>query len=238
MTSTSTHPAAPAPPELSTVLKQVRADALADRFALWGQSTVIDEHTRVASFARPLFDALHAAAGIQATFPIGNAGLIHVYGYWFSEVFTPFGYKFDRWRDGSLAHALDLPTHAFWIEGPGLEGTTALERVLEAVRPALETPPASTITADAELTFPAGSRQSRLVLRAPAGASASQPSALIYGVTQTTSSSATDHKSSKPEANPPAFQLITAFPFSGDPHALAADFKADPRPRWNAVVDS
>lgn len=218
----------PAPPSLSTVLDQVRADAHTDRLSHWGQSTVIDEHTKLASFSREIFDALHSAAGIQATFPVGNAGLIHVYGYWFSAVLTPFGYKFDRWRDGALARALHLPAHAFWIEAPGNSGTTALERVLAALQPALEAPPQAATTADAELTCVSDQQHSRLVIVPSPDTSTAQPSALIYGISET----------SPIARSCPRFQLITAFPFSGDPHALAAEFVADPRPRWNAVVDS
>ena len=47
-----------------------------------------------------------AAAGLAAAFPVGNAGLLHVYGYWFSDEPTPYGFKRDRWVDGALAGAL------------------------------------------------------------------------------------------------------------------------------------
>ena len=63
----------PATP-LATVLALVHADAAAQRFDQWGLSTLIDEHTGVASIGRDVFDALHTAAGIEAVFPIGNAG--------------------------------------------------------------------------------------------------------------------------------------------------------------------
>ncbi|MBC9945093.1 hypothetical protein ICL81_11360 [Leucobacter sp. cx-328] len=227
----------PTPPALSTVLDQVRTDASANRFALWGRSTVIDEHTKVPSFSQPIFEALHAAAGIQARFPVGNAGLIHVYGYWFSDVLTPFGYKFDRWRDGALAHALKLPSHAFWIESPEHPSTTALDRVLTAIHPVLEAPAAGVVTADAQLTLASGTRHSRLVLCPPAKASALQPAALIYGIASAAAPPMSVPGTPSPTGVRPEFQLITAFPFSGDPQILATDFTTDPRPRWNAVVD-
>lgn len=39
---------------------------------------------------RPVFDALHEAAGLSADWPVGPAGVLHVYGYWFSGMQTPF----------------------------------------------------------------------------------------------------------------------------------------------------
>ena len=82
-------------PSVDTALAHIRRDAAAGRFAQWALSTLIDEFTGVPSIEKDLFDTLHAAAGIDAEFPIGNAGVLHVYGYWFSEVPTPFGYKRD-----------------------------------------------------------------------------------------------------------------------------------------------
>ena len=89
-------------PSIDTAVAHIRRDAEAGRLEGWGQSTLIDEFTGVPSIERELFDTLHAAAGLTATFPVGNAGVLHVYGYWFSEVPTPFGYKRDRWADGAL----------------------------------------------------------------------------------------------------------------------------------------
>ena len=194
----------------------MRSDAAAGRFAVWGRSTLIDEFTGVPSIPRELFDALHAAAGIPAAFPVGNAGLLHVYGYWFSAVPTPFGFKRDRWRDGALARALGKPADAFLLFG---HGTTALERVTAAALPVLRTPPAAALQAEAIIATPAGPRPSRVVLRRadPAG-----PAALVYGIAG---------------ASGP-LELVTAFPLAGDPEPLLGDFAAEPRPRWNAVADS
>jgi len=90
------------------------AAALADdrdagRFATWGSSTVIDENVGSAVLARPLFDELHRRAGLSARWPVGNAGLLHVYGYLLSTTPTPYGLKRERWLSGELEQACGLP---------------------------------------------------------------------------------------------------------------------------------
>lgn len=210
----------PALPELAPVLAEVRADAAAGRLSLWGGSTLIDEFTGVPSIPRELFDELHAAAGLHADFPVGNAGLLHVYGYWFSQVPTPFGYKRDRWAHGALAHALGRPAGEF-VLGTSTAGTT-LERVTNAALPVLLTPPPSARVADAEFSSRLGPRRARVVLHAadPGG-----PAALVYGIGGAGADAALP------------LRLITTFPVAGDPEQLLADFARDPGSRWNAVAD-
>ncbi|MEJ6490607.1 amino acid deaminase [Leucobacter sp. USCH14] len=214
---------ATARPELDFVLSCARDDAAAGRLADWGTSTVIDEHTEVASFDRQIFDALHVAAGIDAAFPVGNAGLLHVYGYWFSEVPTPFGFKRDRWQNGELARALGQRGTAFHLtrgSTPGDRGSTPLQRVAEAALPLLLHPPERFLSGEALLH----GRPSRVVIvQAPDAG----PSALIYGIAPGPGTRAQS-----------PLQLITAFPFGGDASALVADFESNPAARWNAVVDS
>jgi hypothetical protein len=117
---------------------QVRADAAAGRFSSWGQSTVIDENVAAAVIPRAVFDELHALAGLKADWPIGNAGLLHVYGYLLSTVQTPYGLKSERWTGGALATALGLNADAFtpWVDSD----TTPLQRILDAALPILLTP--------------------------------------------------------------------------------------------------
>lgn len=206
-------------PSIDTAVAHIRRDAEAGRLEGWGQSTLIDEFTGVPSIERELFDTLHAAAGLTATFPVGNAGVLHVYGYWFSEVPTPFGYKRDRWADGALAQALGLDPAAFHLtEGttPTAEtsGTTLLERVTAAVIPLLLTPPADAHTADIVVDD-----QLTRVVAIPALPGRS--SVLIYG--------------SAPLAAPAAMRLITTFPVASDPAALVTECVATPRRRFNAA---
>lgn len=202
---------------LPRALADIREDAAAGRFAAWGRSTVIDENTGTPVIDRSLFARLHAAAGLDAAFPVGNAGLLHVYGYWFSDEPTPYGFKRDRWVDGALAGALGLPADAFHLGGEG----TLLERVTAAIRPPLLDPPADARgTADVRL----GDAVGRVVLLGADAASthgpdstAPSPTALVYGI----------------DAGE-GFRLITAFPLAGDPRAELADFVEQPRYRWNA----
>ncbi|GGF37212.1 hypothetical protein GCM10010922_10550 [Microbacterium sorbitolivorans] len=133
------------PPAMDTVLACVardRADGLLER---WSASTVIDENVGEAVVERDVFERIHSAGGVNARFPIGNAGLVHVYGYLFSTVVTPYGYKSDRWNDGVLATALGRPAGYFRL-GDGDE--TPLARVLGSAEPLLLDPPASAHVAE------------------------------------------------------------------------------------------
>jgi len=79
-----------------------------DRFGDWGRSTVVDENVGAAVLPRPLFEALHARAGLTARWPVGNAGLLHVYGYLLSTTPTPYGLKRERWLSGDLERGYRL----------------------------------------------------------------------------------------------------------------------------------
>lgn len=209
---------------LPRALADIGADAAAGRFAAWGRSTVIDENTGTPVIDRALFDRLHEAAGLAAEFPVGNAGLLHVYGYWFSDEPTPYGFKRDRWVDGVLAGALGLPADAFHLGGEG----TLLERVTAAIRPPLLDPPADARgTADVRLAAAVG----RVVLLGAdatstgsaeaADTAAPSLTALVYGID-----------------SGEGFRLITAFPLVGDPREVLAEFVEQPRYRWNADDES
>lgn len=104
-------------------------DSSAGRFAAWGQSTAIDERVGTPVVTPELFGALHHRAGIEAQWPVGNAGLLHVYGYLLSTTPTPYGLKRERWLDGHLASAYGLDGTAFL---PWMGSTTLLERVSTA----------------------------------------------------------------------------------------------------------
>lgn len=104
----------------------IDADAAAGRFTAWGASTVIDEIIQQPVLSADLFDALHERAGLAARWPVGNAGLLHVYGYLLSPVLTPFGLKRDRWVGGDLARLCGLAPDGFV---PWAGERTLLERV-------------------------------------------------------------------------------------------------------------
>lgn len=96
-------------PWLTAALAEDRA---AGRFAAWGRSTVIDENVGAAVLPRAVFDELHERAGLTAEWPIGNAGVLHVYGYLLSTTPTPYGLKRERWLSGELERACGLETGA------------------------------------------------------------------------------------------------------------------------------
>ncbi|GAA1787745.1 amino acid deaminase [Leucobacter iarius] len=237
-------------PELPPVLDAVRRDTATGRLAHWGASTLIDEHTGVPSIDAELFETLHRAAGLDAAFPIGHAGLLHVYGYWYSTVPTPFGYKRDRWHDGTLARAYGLPADAFHLDAPqpsppgsGAPGSdpepTLLARVTAAALPVLRRPPAGSLVADAVVD----GRLSRVVLHRAPGA---ETPALVYGIEAGGSDAGgADGTGGTGSAAPPGsaptsdrLVLLTTFPFSGDPAPLLEEFVREPVLRWNAVSHS
>lgn len=107
----------------------IDADRAAGRFARWGRSTVIDENTESPLMPQALFDALHRRAHLEASWPVGNAGLLHTYGYLLSLVPTPFGLKRERWLGAGLSTALGLDAGHFI---PWLGPDTLLARATEA----------------------------------------------------------------------------------------------------------
>jgi hypothetical protein len=202
---------------LRAALAFIRADASEGRLAHWAHSTVLDELVGRPVLPETLVAALHAAAGLETTFPLGHAGILHVYGYWFSTEPTPYGYKRDRWLDGRLATALGRPPGEFLLMSDALSSAsdatrTPLQRVTETALPILLSPPSAALAVRDETV---GALRARTVLlrvpqRGPAG--------LVYGV----------------DAGE-GLRLVTAFPVD-DPAALLAEMDAGPaRLRWNAV---
>ena len=197
---------------------QIGLDARAGRFGSWALSTVIDENIDAPVITRPEFDALHAAAGLTAEWPVGNAGLLHVYGYLLSTVPTPFGLKGDRWLDGALAAALGLCPGAFRLADASSAGDTVLHRVTDAVLPHLEDPsPGRGDILSFDDAVPGTDRFFRTtVVRRSAGAG----TALVYGVQENGS-----------------MRAVTAFPVASAAPAALEALQAEPaRMRYNAVL--
>ncbi|WP_243229309.1 amino acid deaminase [Microbacterium sp. CIAB417] len=107
----------------------IDADAAAGRFSRWGRSTVVDENVGAPVLPRAFFEALHERARQDARWPVGNAGVLHVYGYLLSTTPTPYGLKRERWLDGALARACGLAPDAFV---PWADDRTLLARVTDA----------------------------------------------------------------------------------------------------------
>lgn len=199
------------PPSRGAVLACIAADRRAGRLDAWCWSTVVDENVGSAVIDEELFDRIHAAAGVDARFPIGNAGLIHVYGYLFSTVVTPYGLKRDRWNDGVLARMLDRPEGWFRL-GDSVD-ETPLERVLDAAMPLLADPPAgATSVRDWRISDTIAQRAVVVVAEGGSGA-------LVSGI---------DDGS--------GMKLLTIFPVA-DAADAARDLRGgEPRLRWNAAL--
>jgi len=211
------------------MFEQIARDAAAGRFDDWALSTVIDENIKSPVISPAQFSRLHAAAGIAATWPIGNAGLLHVYGYLLSTVPTPFGLKGDRWRDGALAQHLGLTAEAFVLEAADAAGETVLQRVADAALPHLAHPAAGQgdlLVIDDEVPedeVPVVDQGAATVFRTTVVSAPGHPgAAVVYGVREGG-----------------RMRLITAFPLANASpaslHALAAD---PPRMRYNAALES
>ena len=199
--------------EGSRLASQIAQDAAADRFSRWGLSTVVDENTGTPVISPALFAELHRLAGLDSSWPVGNAGLIHVYGYLLSTVSTPYGLKRDRWVNGDVARALGLEPSIFtpWF-GPASDGTP-LHRLTAALSPIFDapeqTPGVEFVTHESSDRVTA----TTVLVRHPG----SGHSALLYAV---------DGK------------LLTAFPFEISASSIAALQTEPPRLRYNAVVDA
>jgi hypothetical protein len=141
---------------LAWLTASLAEDRAAGRFAAWGRSSVIDENVGAEVLPRPVFDELHAQAGLEASWPVGNAGVLHVYGYLLSTVATPYGLKRERWVTDDLALACGREAGAFlpWAGGPSL-----LSRATAAASALLARPDA--------LIEEAEGRTARIALGAP-----------------------------------------------------------------------
>lgn len=91
------------------IVGQLRRDSLTGCFSFWGQSRNVDEHEQKKIVDPKILSAIGRCAG----YPIRDdnayhAGLMHTYGYLFSQLKTRFGYKRDRWTSGVIEAGLGL----------------------------------------------------------------------------------------------------------------------------------
>jgi hypothetical protein len=195
-----------------SITEQIASDRAEGRFEHWGLSTVLDENVESPVVPQPLFERLHELAGIDAEWPVGNAGLIHVYGYLLSTAQTPHGLKSERWLDGSLARALGLAPGALLPES--VDGRTLLDRVTEAILPPLRNPPETAVLRLDQSSLDGTMFFRTLIIDNGDGA------ALLYGV----------HDGIRMRA-------ITAFPLGSigpaDLHRISGQ---EPRLRYNAAA--
>jgi hypothetical protein len=210
------------------LVEQIMGDAAASRFDAWGASTVLDENLGAPVIPRSLFEYLHKLAAIPAQWPIGNAGLVHVYGYLLSAVRTPHGLKKERWLGGQLATALGLPGDHF---APASRAdSTLLQRVSAAVAPLLCSPGDATglwFWADETGTHPAADGVTRTVFARTVvvRGAGSGDGALVYGV------------GVAGPGEPVTPSLVTVFPVAGLTSGWARAYSAKrPRLRFNAAA--
>lgn len=78
---------------------------------LWGEALNVDENTHATVVAAPILSVLARLAGVAAPRATVHAGLQHTYGYLFSLMQTPFGYKRARWVNGELENGFGLPAN-------------------------------------------------------------------------------------------------------------------------------
>ncbi len=75
----------------------------------WGRSYNRDENAPSPIVAFPILRLLKRITGLPATDLQAHAGLLHTYGYLFSNLETPYGRKRARWLNPDLERALRLP---------------------------------------------------------------------------------------------------------------------------------
>ncbi|GGF16830.1 amino acid deaminase [Subtercola lobariae] len=205
--------------EVPELLASLERDRGAGAFSLWGWSTVLDENIDAPVIDEPLFASLHEAAGIEATWPIGNAGVLHLYGYLLSMVETPFGLKRERWVGSELETALGMPAGSFMarIAKPDQQPGGLLSFVSRALLEVLDDETAILAVVD---EFAGEEREE--VARALLVQSTSAPDAraVVYAIRVG-----------------PRTQLITAFPVATTPAKWLADVTSEPpRLRYNAAA--
>jgi len=97
---------------LPDLVTQVQKDAKNPFFKqLWGQSINFDEFAKGIIVHPEIIQTLNKLFGIQTTQTpdrVVHAGLEHVYGYLFSVLKTPYGYKRARWVKPTLEQAFEL----------------------------------------------------------------------------------------------------------------------------------
>ena len=78
----------------------------------WGQSLNFDSGAKKQIIDDQLMTDLQAQFGIKNDNKIVHAGITHTYGYLFSILDTPYGYKRKRWVDPTLNYAFEFKGNA------------------------------------------------------------------------------------------------------------------------------
>ncbi len=100
-----------------TIAAQLKRDAGSGLLKLWGRSRNFDEYAQDIIVHPKILTVIGALA--QEKIRDGqsyHAGLIHTYGYLFSWLQTPFGYKRKRWLNHTIEEGLGLPRRTLTAE--------------------------------------------------------------------------------------------------------------------------
>ena len=79
----------------------------------WGKSLNFDSGAKKQIIADKIIRDLQALFNIKNDNKIVHAGIMHTYGYLFSTIDTPYGYKRKRWINPTLNEAFDLAGKSF-----------------------------------------------------------------------------------------------------------------------------
>lgn len=77
-------------------------------FRLWGRTLNEDEFARQTIVHPAILKAIGDLAGVTCEGNVVHAGLEHTYGYLFSTIETPFGFKRDRWVKPDIENGFQL----------------------------------------------------------------------------------------------------------------------------------
>jgi len=96
--------------EAPGLARQIEADKKAPALkALWGRSMNYDEFAKGEIVDPKILEAIAAEFGGEIQGRVIHAGMEHTYGYLFSNLRTPFGYKRARWVRNTLETGFGLP---------------------------------------------------------------------------------------------------------------------------------
>ncbi len=96
--------------EAPGIARQIEADKKAAALkGLWGRSMNYDEFAKGEIVDPKILEAIAAEFGGEIQGRVIHAGMEHTYGYLFSNLRTPFGYKRARWVRNTLETGFGLP---------------------------------------------------------------------------------------------------------------------------------
>lgn len=98
-------------PALYNQIKKDSKDPYVTMF--WGKSLNFDSGAKKKIVADKIIDDLQRLFNIQNDNKIVHAGIMHTYGYLFSTINTPYGYKRKRWIAPSLNNAFSMSENSF-----------------------------------------------------------------------------------------------------------------------------